>query len=154
MSSAITDSAHVYRYMLFRVWDETLPNVCFCMLNPSTADASTDDPTVRRCINFAKSWGFGSLTVVNVYAYRTSSPRELKLVEDPIGPLNLLFVAKATQQAAITLAAWGVHGGAMASLILPLLQNPYCIGCTTAGHPRHPLYVASKTEPRPFLHFL
>lgn len=145
MSSAITDSAHRYRYMLLRMWDETLPNVCFCMLNPSTADAACDDPTIRRCIRFAKAWNCGSLTVVNLCAYRTSCPRELKLVQDPFGPLNLYFIAKAAQQAAFTVAAWGIHGGCFANFVLPYLKHPHCLGVTKAGQPRHPLYVASKT---------
>lgn len=148
MSSAVIDSTQQYRYMLLRIWDETLPNVCFCMLNPSTADAACDDPTIRRCISFAKAWHCGSLTVVNLYAYRTSCPRELKLVQDPVGPLNLVFVAKAVQQATCTVAAWGIHGGRIANFVLPYLQQPYCLGTTAAGQPRHPLYVSSETKLR------
>lgn len=149
MSSAVVDSTNTYRYVLLRLWDSTLPTVCFCMLNPSTADAGTDDPTIRRCINFAKAWGFGSLTVVNLFAYRTSCPRELKLAQDPVGPLNMYFVATAVQQAAITVAAWGIHGTKFADSVLPILRQPYCLGLTVAGQPRHPLYVPRQTDLRP-----
>ena len=71
-SHAVLDKTGQYRYWLWRLWDADLPHVCFCMLNPSKADAVTDDPTLRRCINFAKSWGYGSLSVVNLFAYQRS----------------------------------------------------------------------------------
>lgn len=117
------------------------------MLNPSTADATTDDPTIRRCIGFAKAWGCGSLSVVNLFAYRATSPKELKLVPDPIGLFNYHFVQQASQQAAITVAAWGIHGGQLhqGQTVLSMLKNPQCLGLTSAGHPKHPLYVLQDT---------
>lgn len=147
MSNAILDSSGTYRYWLIRVWDECLPHVCFCMLNPSSANAATDDPTISRCIGFAKAWGCGSLSVVNLFAYRATSPKELKLVPDPIGLFNYHFVQQASQQAAITVAAWGIHGGQLHQdqIVLSMLKNPSCLGLTSAGHPKHPLYVLQDT---------
>ena len=78
----------LYRYSLTRVWDDVLPMCIFVMLNPSTADADIDDPTIRRCINFAKREGCGSLMVVNLFAYRATSPADMKAAVDPIGSGN------------------------------------------------------------------
>lgn len=153
MSNAIMDSSGIYRYWLLRVWDENLPHVCFCMLNPSKADAATDDPTVRRCIAFAKAWGCGSLAVVNLFAYRATCPKELKLTPDPVGLYNFHFIQFTSQQAAITVAAWGIHGGQLQQdqLVLSMLKDPQCLGRTAAGHPKHPLYVASSTQLMPYV---
>ncbi len=153
MANAVLDSSGTYRYWLFRLWDQSLPHVCFCMLNPSTADATADDPTIRRCIGFAKSWGCGSLSIVNLFAYRSKCPKELKLVPDPIGLYNFHFIQMTSQQAAITVAAWGMHGGQLHQdkLVLSMLKNPQCLGLTAAGHPKHPLYVPGNTQLRPYL---
>ena len=82
------DPTGVYRYSLWREWDARAPAVAFVMLNPSTADAGKDDPTIRRCASFARSWGYGSLEVVNLFAYRASEPKRLRQTPDPIGPAN------------------------------------------------------------------
>jgi hypothetical protein len=147
MSNAILDPSGTYRYWLFRSWDKSLPHVCFCMLNPSTADATCDDPTIRRCIGFAKAWGCGSLSVVNLFAYRATSPKELKLVPDPIGLYNYHFIQQTSHHASMTVAAWGVHGNQLhqGQVVLPMLKNPVCLGLTSAGHPKHPLYVLQDT---------
>ena len=82
------DPTGAYRYSLWREWDARAPAVAFVMLNPSTADAARDDPTIRRCASFARSWGYGSLEVVNLFAYRASEPKRLRQTPDPIGPAN------------------------------------------------------------------
>lgn len=153
ISDAITDSSGAYRYLLFRSWNEILPHVCFCMLNPSTADSSADDPTIRRCISFAKSWGCGSISVINLFAYRATSPKELKLTPDPTGIHNFCFVYLISQQAIMTVAAWGSLGGQLHQdmHVLPLLKNPVCLGLTKAGQPRHPLYTPGDAQLRPYV---
>ena len=74
-----------YRYLLVRRWDNTLPDATFVMLNPSTADERDDDPTIRKCIGFAKRWGCGGIKVVNLYAFRATNPRDCFAAADPIG---------------------------------------------------------------------
>ena len=77
-----------YRYKLWRIWDPDLPPILFVMLNPSTADANSDDRTIRRCVAFAKRDGFGRLLVGNLFAYRTPYPRVLRKAEEPVGDGN------------------------------------------------------------------
>ncbi len=95
-----------YRYSLSRTWNESLQRIVFIGLNPSTADAQHDDPTVRRCIGFARRWGYGGLTLVNLFAYRTTEPAELKEVDDPVGLDNDRWIAEA-QAGAVELSPHG-----------------------------------------------
>lgn len=120
--------------------------VTFVMLNPSTADAVADDPTIRRCIGFAQAWGFGALEVVNLYAYRATRPAELFAADDPVGPRNNRFVRAAARSAALVVAAWGVYGrrhGRDAAVLATLrrIGPVHCLGMTLGGQPRHPLFV-------------
>ncbi|BDA75123.1 hypothetical protein CAL7716_092890 [Calothrix sp. PCC 7716] len=95
-----------YRYLLSRKWDASKPKITFVMLNPSTADANQDDPTLRKCINFAQSLGYGSLKVVNLFAYRATKPCELRKVADPVGPKNNYYIQLATRRASLVIVAW------------------------------------------------
>lgn len=132
-----------YRYTLTRVWEERLPHVAFVMLNPSTADAEQDDPTIRKCIGFAKRWGYGGLTVLNLYAYRSTDPRQLKKVWDPVGPENH-FLTDVLQGCARVVLAWGANGGErgqrMMKAIAGVHPQVYAFKFTKDGHPEHPLY--------------
>lgn len=150
--SAILSPDRMYRYTLSRTWSDLLPGVCFVMLNPSLADAEQDDPTLRRCIGFATRWGFGRLEVVNLYAYRSPYPTDLRLAPDPIGPDNDTYIARASGTAALTVVAWGVlgHIGPLRRDILPLLTDPQCLAITRTGAPKHPLYVAGANDPIPY----
>ncbi len=139
-----------YRYSLSREWDSTLPKACFIGLNPSTADALEDDPTIRRCIGFAKAWGFGGLIMVNLFAFRATKPPDMLKADDPIGPTNDETIARETSAAGIVIAAWGADGGhrgrdraVIAALSVPL----HAIGLTQHGMPRHPLYMAGTSMP-------
>lgn len=146
------DSTAMYRYTLWRTWDASLPRVAFVMLNPSTADHRVDDPTIRRCIGFARDWGYGSLVVVNLFAFRTPSPRQLGRAADPIGPDNDRHLWAARRRAHATIVAWGVHGAMHGRdrHVLELLgrsRRPIlCLGLTDRGHPRHPLYLRRTTR--------
>jgi hypothetical protein len=121
------------------------------MLNPSTADALLDDPTIRRCIGFARAWGFGALEVVNLFAFRATLPSQLRAALDPVGPRNNRFLRAALGRADAVVAAWGAHGswGGRDRAVLHLLSggidqpwpSPQCLGLTKHGHPRHPLYL-------------
>jgi hypothetical protein len=136
-----------YRYMLTRWWADGLV-MMFIGLNPSTADADTDDPTVRRLIGFARRESCGSVWVVNLFALRATDPRALRVSPDPVGPLNDRFLRERTRAACVA-AAWGAHGnlnGRSAQVramfpAVPLLL--LCFGLTANGEPRHPLYMRS-----------
>ena len=155
--SACFDSTGQYRYQLDRQWDETLPAIALVMLNPSRADHQHDDPTLRRCMRLAQDWQYGSLTVVNLFAYCTSSPQVLKAVDDPIGVENDAAILQACQQAPCILLAWGNAGTLhqrdriVLELLTPWRDRCHCLGLTRAGQPRHPLYIPRKTQPRPFV---
>ncbi len=150
------DRSGQYRYLLSRDWDPSRPRVAFVMLNPNRADATRDDPTIRRCVGFARSWGFGALDVVNLFALRAPRPALLRTAAAPLGARNDRFVREACCRASLTVAAWGVHGAwhAREQAVLDLLR-PYgvamrCLGVTAGGHPRHPLYLPASTALQPF----
>lgn len=154
-SSAGLSPCGLYRYWLCRRWDRTLPLVSWIMLNPSTADHEADDPTIRRCMGFAERWGFGGIHVVNLFAYRSTEPTTLKLADDPAGPENDAQLVSAGQCGRI-IAGWGVggeingRGKIVSKMLRDLGVKLECLGVTKIGHPKHPLYIASATEPVPF----
>lgn len=124
------------------------------MLNPSTADASRDDPTIRRCLAFSKAWGFGAMTVVNIFALRATDPARLARASDPVGPDNDQAILEGVDSAAMSVAAWGVHAGLRhrgAEVLDLLADRPvHCLGTTQDGSPRHPLYMARSSRARPY----
>lgn len=137
-----------YRYWLRRtisMLDDR--GLVFVMLNPSTADAREDDPTLRRCRVFASLWGFGRLGVVNLFAHRATDPKELRRVADPVGPLNDSVIRAHCERASLVVAAWGIHGNLygrdreVLGLLADVGQPVRCLGLTRDGSPRHPLYV-------------
>jgi hypothetical protein len=107
---ATFDPTRTYRYQLTRTWDPDGPRVNFLMLNPSTADAFGLDPTVRRCVGFARRWGFGSLEVTNIFAFRATDPRVLVGQPEPVGAGNDQAILDAARKADRVVAAWGVRG--------------------------------------------
>ena len=100
----------LYRYSLWRFWKKDRGYAAFVCLNPSTADEYKNDPTVTRCINYAKSWGYGGMIMLNLFAYRSTDPKNLYFVNDPIGPDNDFHLRSASSKAIVTIAAWGVRG--------------------------------------------
>lgn len=136
-----------YRYRLWRRWDRARPVVVFVMLNPSTADARHDDPTIRRCIGFARRWGYGGIEVVNLFGYRATDPRALRIVRDPVGPGNWRHIRRALRQAALVILAWGAHAHGDR---LTRVARAQCLGLTRAGQPRHPLYLRRDVRPEPY----
>ena len=128
--------------------------MCFCMLNPSTADASKNDPTVRRCIGYAMDWGFDALEVVNIFALRSTDPAALAVDDDPVGPRNTAAIVRAARRSVLVVAAWGVHGGlgdrgAEVLRRLGATCDVRCLGITRAGFPKHPLYLPRTAQPIP-----
>lgn len=161
---AVLSPDGLYRYTLEREWqaelgptpDEDL-RCLFVMLNPSTADAFIDDPTIRRCVGFARSWGYSSLSVVNLFAFRATDPGSMMRAADPVGPENDHWLRVCAVRASLVVAAWGTNGGHLDRdrHVLELLQREhgksvYCLGVTRSGQPRHPLYVNGQISPEPF----
>ncbi|MEK3807779.1 DUF1643 domain-containing protein [Bacillus sp. FSL H8-0547] len=157
LSGAIIDEKKEYRYSLWRIWNENLPRITFIMLNPSTADDQEDDPTLRRCIKFAMGWGFGSLEVVNLFAYRSTDPKLLISAHDPIGEKNNEYIREALNRSDKVVLAWGTKGSLLDrdKEVLQLLKDIstpiYTLELTRYGYPRHPLYVKADKIPEPFL---
>lgn len=150
-----------YRYSLWRVWDDTLPIMVFVMFNPSKADHTFNDPTIRRCISFAKREGFGGIRVVNLFAFRSSVPSALVHEKDPVGPRNDYFIRTACSGAdnsgGRVVAAWGAltYSGrktfenARIDAVLSMLAHAnipvWCLGTTGNGQPCHPVRLAGDT---------
>ncbi len=148
-SDALFSKDRLYRYALWRTWDESLPKVLFIGLNPSTADEIQDDPTNRRCKRYAQDWGYGGYIMSNIFGYRSTDPRKLKTINDPIGPDNNYWIKKLHDEAKLTIGAWGNHGKLLnrGEEIIDLVDNLYCLKVTKEGHPSHPLYLSSKLKP-------
>ena len=146
---ATIDHSNRYRYNLWRsIPGGTKGTVLFIMLNPSTADAMANDPTIRRCMGFAERFGHCRLEVVNLYAYRSTDPANLATCDDPVGPENFAYIEMAAAQAELVIAAWGVNALSVPHVnhVTTLVRNHkdvMCLGKTKAGHPRHPLYLPS-----------
>jgi hypothetical protein len=146
--SADISNCGAYRYELIRQWSDA-PLLPFIMLNPSTADGEFDDPTIRRCMGFARRDGFGGIIVVNVFAFRTPSPRDLRNAKRPKGPKNHVTLRRVAQLAADreqpVVCAWGSHAGDDGAKTARMFRGYgvrlVCFGKTKDGAPRHPLYV-------------
>jgi len=153
ISSAIISPCQTYRYSLTREWDSG-SCVLWIMLNPSTADASLDDPTIRRCIGFTKSYGYGSLEVVNLFAFRATDPKDMAAAKargvDVIGPDNDKHITEAASRASLVIAAWGADKLApLRSVFIRKLVAPHelrALGKSKGGAPKHPLYLPSNSE--------
>ena len=164
-SGATFSPCRKWRYALWRIWDEEQGIVLWIGLNPSTADEKKNDPTVRRCMGFARAWGYGGIFMLNLFAFRATDPQMMKAAEDPVGPDNYRTIQEYHEIAGLTVAAWGVHGvfmdqdAAVCRLerIGPhaktrhLWDDCWCLGTTQDGHPRHPLYVRADMRPKRFL---
>ena len=162
--TAFFDETGTYRFHLMRdLTPLTIPTVAhpgatvctFIMLNPSTADANNDDPTIRRCRNFALGWGFSHLSVVNLSPYRSTSPYKLIRHETPkeVIEQNRRFVNVAVTTSTVSIAAWGafdLEKVAGASEVIQDLEEAnvsvYCLERTKNGHPRHPLYTRGSIQ--------
>lgn len=150
-TGAVISDCGVFRYHLYRVWDVTLPRMAFVMVNPSTADETEDDATIRRCVGFAKRERCGGISVRNVFAYRDKVKKNLLKVADPFGPENERHLAAVVSEppGSILVVAWGTRLGGKklakhydrTKKVLRML-SPFCLGVTAEGEPKHPLYLA------------
>ncbi|MFE4857306.1 DUF1643 domain-containing protein [Streptomyces sp. NPDC056670] len=157
LGSAVLSDCERYRYLLGREWGDG-PTAVFVMLNPSTADALRDDPTIRRCLGYARHWGCGALMVANLYAWRATDPDDLWTVDDPVGPENdaHLYAAAtvASESGGPLVGAWGANAKPdriAAVLALPGMDRLTALDVTKAGQPKHPLYLKAELTPQPWM---
>lgn len=150
--AAVLSEDRLYRYSLLRQWDDSKGIVLFIGLNPSTADENIDDPTIRRCIQSAVNWGYGGMRMINLFGYRSTDPKNLLSVEDPIGWENDDWIRRGILKSDRIIAAWGTKGGmkdrdkTVMDVIISLSLIE-CLGVTKAGFPRHPLYLSYDVNP-------
>lgn len=152
---AVLSECGRYRYVLNR--GATFGrSVLFVMLNPSTADAQQDDPTIRRLVGFARLWGFNAVDVVNLFAWRATDPRDLPTGEEAVGPLNDRYIREFAGSAEMIICAWGANpaasrrAGAVAAILRESGVQLHCLGVTSGGAPKHPLYLSNSTKPVAF----
>ncbi len=156
-SVAVYSQCERYRYSLTRTWDEAGKKVLFIMLNPSTATEVQNDPTVERCERRARTLGFGSFCVTNIFAWRDTDPKKMRKAEDPIGPENDITILEFSNWADQIICAWGTHGehkdrGKQVKKLLLGTQNTlYHLGLSQKGHPKHPLYITYQKQPEVWL---
>lgn len=148
--SALLSRDRVYRYELWRRWSDGVRYVNFICLNPSTADGQTDDPTVKKCVKFARSWGYDALCITNLFAYRSVSPAVMKAFVDPVGLGNDRHLKKVAEGASLVVAAWSQHGcfkNRSAVVREMLRRHDLHYLRITGGEPWHPLYLPDCTQP-------
>ncbi len=187
---AVFDSSNCHRYMLWRNLIDTecgakqrggslqslshdgntARTACFIMLNPNRADELSNDPTIKRCIGFARGWGFFKIIVVNLFSIKAQTPALLRQMKVPlVGPSNDAFVLSAIEQSSMVVAAWGNHGsiGGRDEELLEFVETAlgsnsalqssphhnglYCLGLTKLRQPKHPLYLRASIEPVRFI---
>lgn len=140
-----------YRYALWRDWGGE-GYAMFVGLNPSTADETLDDPTIRRCVAYAKSWGYGALCMTNLFAFRATDPKDMLAATDPVGAENDATLLDLAERASVVVAAWGTHGTHLgrAQTVRNMLPSLHYLKLTKDGHPGHPLYLKKELTPVPW----
>ncbi|MCP5036313.1 MAG: DUF1643 domain-containing protein [Rhodobacteraceae bacterium] len=152
-STASYSDCERYRYQLTRVWDPAGGKALFVMLNPSTATEVQNDPTVERCERRARALGYGAFRVTNIFAWRDTDPRKMRVANDPVGPENDAAIAEGSHWADRIICGWGTHGehlgrGPDVEALIRATGLPlFHLGLTKAGHPKHPLYIAYSQQP-------
>ncbi len=156
-NGAIFSPCRDYRYSLWRRWDmnATPSYAMFIGLNPSTADETANDPTVTRCINYSKEWGFNSFVMTNIFALRATDPKVMIAHKSPVGNDNDKALQDIARNAGIIICAWGIHGAHMGrgSIVSSLLNQRelMCLGTTNKGYPKHPLYLKKDKKPEKYI---
>ena len=150
-TAAISDCGN-YRFELTRSFDSGRGICVWIMLNPSTADAEIDDPTIRRCMRFTQDFGYRRMVVINLYAYRSKDPCDLKRVRNPVGKGNDRYLEQWIATADRVVVAWGGsvrcddRADAVRQIAYENHTKLWCLGKTKNGAPRHPLYVRASQE--------
>ncbi|SFV56482.1 hypothetical protein MNB_SV-14-19 [hydrothermal vent metagenome] len=150
IKNTILSKDRKYRYFLSRVWDKTKPMVMIIGLNPSTADETEDDPTTERCISFSKSWGYGGVYMLNLFAFRSTQPKDMFNELNPIGLKNDDYIKIYSKKVDIIICAWGNNGGYKnrSQYIREEFDNLFYIKLNQTGEPSHPLYLKSDLLPK------
>jgi len=153
---AIFSDDRTHRYDLWRVWERGSREIVFIGLNPSTADESKNDPTIRKCCNFAKLWRYNKMHMLNIFAHRATMPLNMKIAEDPIGPANNEYILRVVEQSQkrrgnMVVLCWGSNGefmgrGREVYELVNGLCVPKCINICSNGEPGHPLYLPYETN--------
>jgi hypothetical protein len=151
-AGAVFSSCRRWRYLLWRRWDAERPIANFLMLNPSTADETRLDPTCARARAYAEAWGYGALIVTNIFGWRSTDPKALRNVRDPIGKGNDAAILRAALEADLVVCAWGNHGTDRSRHIRKLLGGIrlHALKVTGAGEPAHPLYLRKSLTAAPW----
>lgn len=153
-SDATFSSCRKYRYDLIRTWDPNKKTVSFVCLNPSTADERENDPTVRRCITYAKDWGFGTFHMLNLFAFRATERKDMKAYPEPIGSENDKYILNIANESSLIICAWGADGNHLSrdKEVVRILHkfDLKCLAVTKDGHPGHPLYLKKDLVPIPY----
>lgn len=148
---AMFSTCRTWRYLLWRIWDYNKKLALFIGLNPSTANEYINDPTIRRCIGFAKAWGYGGILMANLFAYRATDPAVMKASVHPVGSKNDGAIERAARRSELIVCAWGAHGSYMNrdKVVRALLGDHrlHHLGLTIKGQPKHPLYLRADTQP-------
>lgn len=153
MSDATFSPCGRYRYTLRRRWLLGEGSMLWILLNPSTATATVDDPTIRRCIGYSKLWGFREMLLLNIFAFRATDPKAMRAAEDPVGPDNMGTLEYAAAEHDFIVAGWGDHGALMGqgvrvrTMITGMDREILCLGKNKSGEPRHPLYQRKDLRP-------
>ena len=168
LAGATLSEDRTYRYCLWRRWREPkvfdffddstgdsdpTDMVAFIGLNPSTANETEDDPTIRRCVGFAKSWGFSGIAMLNLFAFRATDPKQMRSAKSPIGLLNDEAIGRVASICRFVICCWGTLGeyrnrGKLVRSLLVRRCGPsvYHLGLTKSGQPKHPLYLSARTD--------
>ena len=151
--NAILSEDRKYRYVLSRIWDETKPKVMIIGLNPSTADETEDDPTIGRCISFSKSWGYGGVYMLNLFAFRATQPKDMFNAQNPIGLENNSYIEIYSKKVEKIVCAWGNHGTYKnrGNEIREKFDKLFCLKLNQTGEPAHPLYLKSELVPKKWI---
>jgi hypothetical protein len=138
-----------YRFALWRTWDANAGRVMFIGLNPSTADETTDDPTLVRCMNFARYWGYGGVCMGNLFAFRATQPESMKAAAEPVGRRNDYWLRKLAGESDLVVAAWGNDGDYLnrSHTVRGIVPSLYCFKLNGSGEPAHPLYQRADSVP-------
>jgi len=151
-TNAILSEDRKYRYVLSRIWNESKPIIMIIGLNPSTANETKNDPTVAKCINFAKSWDYGGVYMLNLFAFRATLPQDMFGEKEPIGNENDHYIDKYSKLSEKIVCAWGNHGSYKnrGKEILSKLDKLYYLKLNKTGEPAHPLYLKRNLIPIKF----
>jgi hypothetical protein len=154
---AFFDEDKIYRYLLHRKWGDSKKKITWIMLNPSTADEIVDDPTIRRCIGFSQKFHADELDIVNLFAFRSTNPKQLYSIDNPIGHDNDTYIKQSIETSFLVVLGWGNHGKLLnrstevsSKLIRQYSDKIYVLKILKNGEPGHPLYIAYSAELQKF----